>query len=238
MLVCGLQKTTLLDYPEHIAATIFTGGCNFKCPFCHNRDLVIQPCQSPSYTHQDIFDFLKKRKNVLDGVCISGGEPTIQPDLINWLEEMKALGLSVKLDTNGYQPDVLSTLYERHLLDYVAMDIKNTPSQYARTIGIPDADFDRKRIEASMQLIKAQNVEYEFRSTIVKELHTLDAIVEMAKWIGPCKHYYLQSYRSDGNVINPIFTSYTAEDFIHFKESLQPILPTVALRGIDTGEDS
>lgn len=233
MVICGLAKTTLLDFPGHVAATLFTGGCNFKCPFCHNKDLVINPALITPYSHDDIFSFLQKRKNVLSGVCITGGEPTIQSHLKDWIQEIKELGYTVKLDTNGYEPDVLEDLYNSHLLDYVAMDLKNEPSHYAQTIGLTDAQFDRKRIEASISLIKSQSVDYEFRSTIVKELHNKDSIITMAKWIAPCNHYYLQSYQNNENVIHPVFTSYSASDFIHFKELILPIIPNVAVRGVD-----
>lgn len=230
-MICGLNKTTLLDYPEHVAATIFTGGCNFKCPFCHNKDLVINPAQTTQYTYDKIISFLKKRKNVLGGVCITGGEPTLQSELINWIQDIKSLNLAVKLDTNGYHPDVLSRLYELQLLDYVAMDIKNAPSLYALTAGLPDLDI--QRIEDSIALIKSQSVDYEFRTTIVRELHTKDVILAMARWIAPCNHYYLQSYRANENVINPIYSSYEADDFAYFKELITPIIPNIDIRGID-----
>lgn len=233
MIVCGLNKTTLLDYPEHVAATIFTGGCNFRCPFCHNKELVINPANATQLSYDDIFRFLEKRQNILDGVCISGGEPTLQHDLINWIQDIKALGLSVKLDTNGYHPEVLEKLYAANLLDYVAMDIKNTPELYADTIGLSRQAFDLSRIEASIELIKKHSVAYEFRSTIMREYHTAESIVTMAKWIAPCNRYYLQCYREDDNVINPIFSAYTASEFTSLKELIQPIIPNVGIRGID-----
>lgn len=233
MNVCGLNKTTLLDYPEHVAATIFTGGCNFTCPFCHNKDLVIPSTRTPIYSYETIFSFLKKRKNILGGVCITGGEPTIHPDLIDWIRDIKALGLSVKLDTNGYHPEILSKLYSLELLDYVAMDIKNTPMSYAQTVGLSPQNFDLKKIEESITLIKNSNVNYEFRSTIVKELHTYESIITMAKWIAPCERYFLQSYREDEHVINPVFSSYNAKEFSDILELVTPIIPNTKLRGID-----
>ena len=230
-MICGLNKTTLLDYPEHVAATIFTGGCNFRGPFCHNKDLVLNPAHASQFTYEEILSFLKKRQNVLSGVCITGGEPTLQAELVSWIQDIKSLGLSVKLDTNGYRPDVLSHLYEHKLLDYVAMDIKNAPSLYAQTVGLHD--FDLQPIEDSIALIKNQSVDYEFRTTIVRELHTCDSIVAMARWIAPCNHYFLQSYRADENVINPVYSSYEPDDFAYFRELIQPIIPNITIRGVD-----
>ena len=150
MVLCGLNKTTLLDYPGHVAATIFTGGCNFRCPFCHNGDLVLRPETMPTYTEEEIFSFLKKRKPVLSGVCITGGEPTLQKDLPDFISQIKDMGYLVKLDTNGSNPQMLSLLLNNSLLDYVAMDIKSGKSDYAHVAGCNPALLSN--IEASVEI--------------------------------------------------------------------------------------
>ena len=167
MRVLGLNKTTLLDYPGCVAATIFTGGCNFRCPFCHNRGLVVNPPTGQAVSEEEIFTFLQKRKNVLKGVCITGGEPTLQADLPEFIVKVRKMGYRVKLDTNGYKPEVLKGLMEKGLLDYVAMDIKNCPDKYEMMIGIGES-FDFHKVEESVDLLLGGKVEYEFRTTVVK----------------------------------------------------------------------
>lgn len=234
MIFCGLNKTTLLDYPGRVAATIFLGGCNFMCPFCHNRDLVLNPTSMEAYSLPSILQFLDKRKNILTGVCITGGEPSLSKDLINLIYEIKNRNLCVKLDTNGYIPDVIAFLLDSNLLDYIAMDIKNCPEHYATTIGIAPSNFDITKIEKSISKIKNSHIDYEFRTTITKELHSLDRLVSLANWIGSdCKKYYIQSYENNENVINPIFTSYTQSELHVIEEKLKLIIPCTSLRGID-----
>ena len=173
MLILGLHKTTLLDYPEHVAATIFTGGCNLRCPFCHNKNLVL-PQQTAAYTEAEILSFLKKRVGILTGVCITGGEPTLQKDLSDFLARIKDLGYLIKLDTNGYQPDVLHNLLSKNLIDYCAMDIKNDKASYGEIIGIKN--YDTSRIEQTVEFLLSGKDNYEFRTTIIKEYHTEENI--------------------------------------------------------------
>lgn len=232
MLICGLNKTTLLDYPEHVAATIFTGGCNFCCPFCHNGDLVLRPSTVAPYSEEEIFSFLQKRRSVLSGVCITGGEPTLQPDLREFILKVKALGLLVKLDTNGYRPDVFIPLCEEGLIDYVAMDIKNTPAKYAETAGVISF-FDFSNIEKSVQYLLHGTIPCEFRTTVVKELHTFEDLSAIAVWLQGCSHYYIQSYKETEQIIAPGFSAYPNEILKGYVEQLQSILPVVSLRGID-----
>lgn len=210
----GLQKTTLLDYPGHVAATLFTGGCNFRCPFCHNADLVLNPGVQPEIPPEDIMAFLRKRQGILDGVCITGGEPTLQPDLENFIREVRELGYLVKLDTNGYRPEVLGQLLEKGLLDYVAMDIKASKESYARAVGLDHraqssesgsgtdtAGFSIENIEKSVKLLKGSSIDYEFRTTVVKGIHTIGEFEEIGKWLSGCKAYYLQGFQENENLL-------------------------------------
>lgn len=206
MLIVGFNKTTLLDYPGRVAATLFTGGCNFKCPFCHNGELVLKPFLQEAYSETEILDFLKQRKNILKGVCITGGEPTLQADLSEFIMKVKNLGYQVKLDTNGYMPNVLKRLLEEDLLDYVAMDIKNCRDKYAATVGIYDKQscanvFHIDRIEESIEILQKASVPYEFRTTVVKELHTQEDLLKIGEWIRGCPHYFLQQYQDSENTI-------------------------------------
>lgn len=200
MLIAGLNKTTLLDYPGCVAATIFVGGCNFRCPFCHNGGLVLEPLSQQLYSEEEILSFLQKRKNVLKGVCITGGEPTLQADLPEFLLKVKEMGYRVKLDTNGFKPDVLEELLGKKLLDYVAMDIKNCPEKYAVTAGLSTGE-GWKQIHNSIKILKAASIPYEFRTTVVKELHTKEDLIKIGEWIKGCSLYYLQQYQDNENIL-------------------------------------
>lgn len=211
MQIHGLNKTTLLDYPGHLAATVFTGGCNFRCPFCQNKSLVLNPETQPILDEKEVLDYFEKRKNILEGVCITGGEPTLQKDLPKFLKKIKDLGLKVKLDTNGYRPEVIKDLFEKGLLDYVAMDIKASKEKYGEVAGV--SDLVVSKIEASVNYIIANLPDYEFRTTVVKELHSPEEILKIKAWLKGAKKYKLQSYRESEGVINPIFSSYSDEEF-------------------------
>lgn len=192
MILGGYQKLTLIDYPGKIATTVFTVGCSFRCPFCHNPELVNLRLAHDEKSEKEFFEFLKKRKGKIEGVCITGGEPTIQPDLIDFIKKIKKLGFEVKLDTNGSRPDVLKKLLDAKLLDFVAMDIKNSLKRYNKTIG-NKVDIDR--VKLSVDLIRNSRLPYEFRTTVVPGIHTEKDFEEIAKWIGGAKSYYLQEYR-------------------------------------------
>ena len=183
MLILGLNKTTLLDYPGRVAATVFTGGCNFRCPFCHNGGLVLEPSAGDVFSEEEILAFLMKRKKILKGVCITGGEPTMQADLPEFIRKLKEIGYQVKLDTNGYAPQVLERLLDEKLLDYVAMDIKNCREKYVMTVGMSGKEdsFQINRIEQSVELLKHSGIDYEFRTTVVKELHDKQDIFKILK---------------------------------------------------------
>lgn len=189
MEIHGFNKTTLLDYPEHIAATVFTGGCNFRCPFCHNGELVLDPGCQPSVPEEEVLAYLKKRQGILQGVCITGGEPTLQRDLRKFLQKIKELEYPIKLDTNGYMPGVLWELLQEHLIDYVAMDIKASRDNYARAAGLPHIDISR--IEESIGILKSSGIPYEFRTTVVKGIHTVAEFEKIGKWIAGCPAYLL-----------------------------------------------
>lgn len=234
MLILGLNKTTLLDYPEHVAATIFTGGCNFRCPFCHNKDLVF-PCESTitPYTEDEILNFLKKRAGILTGVCITGGEPTLQKDLPDFLARIKELNLLIKLDTNGYRPDILKYLLHNELIDYCAMDIKNAPGKYNKTVGLSSCNLSLIQESVSFLLSMTGSFPYEFRTTIVRELHSEDDMHVISEWLKGANAYYLQSYTESDNIIMPGYHSHAPETLAAFRDICLPNIPNTKLRGID-----
>lgn len=231
MEIHGFQKLTLLDYPHHIAATLFTGGCNFRCPFCHNAALAVNPKSVPVIPEAYVFDTLKKRRHMLEGVCITGGEPTLSPDLPDLVRSIKSLGLKVKLDTNGYHTSMLRNLMEEGLLDYIAMDIKNSPAKYPVTAGIPG--LATGRITESAALIMASGIPYEFRTTVVKELHSPLDFTAIGQWLQGASSYYLQSYQDSDDILSPGLHAYDKKELRYFQELLTPYIASVFIRGID-----
>ena len=233
MQICGLNKTTLLDYPEHVAATVFTGGCNFRCPFCHNSSLVIQSPENVTLTTGQVLTFLEKRKGILEGVCITGGEPTLQPDLESFLIEVKALGYLVKLDSNGYRPDVLKELVEKKLVDYIAMDVKASRENYARVAGCSLESFDTGRIDESISFIKSCGVAYEFRTTAVKGLHKIEEFESIGRWLSGAGQYFLQAYRESEEVLQPGYEAFTLEEMKALQKLAGKYIDKVYLRGAE-----
>ena len=231
MLILGLQKTTLLDFPGKVASTIFTGGCNFRCSYCHNRDLVFPPADVLSYSEEEIFEHLTAKKKVLDGVCITGGEPTLHRDLPEFIGKIKDLGLLVKLDSNGTNPEMLRLLIDQGLVDYIAMDIKHTKEKYNSIAAMPNFRLDL--IEESVELLKNSAIDYEFRTTIMKECHQAQDMEDIGKWLQGAKAYYLQSYKESEQVINPIFSPHSKEDLEKFVEILKTYIPNTSIRGVD-----
>ncbi len=217
MLICGLQKLTLLDYPEKTACTIFTYGCNFRCPFCHNAGLVTEKAEG-IISEEDIFSFLSKRQGILDGVCITGGEPTNQKDIIPFMKKIKDMGFLLKLDTNGYNPDMLSEILSQKLADYVAMDIKNSLEKYSVTAGV---GIDTEKILRSIELIKTAAPDYEFRTTVVSELHNETDIEAVCELIGNDSPLYLQQFRDSGNLISQGLSPWETERMKTVVEQLQ-----------------
>ena len=229
MQILGLNKTTLLDYPEQVAATAFTGGCNFRCPFWHNMDLVLGEVE-PALSTEDFFAFLEKRKGILDGVCITGGEPTLQKDLPDFIRGIRDKGYLVKLDTNGYRPKVLEELLRENLLDYVAMDIKSSVENYPRVTGM--ADLDVTGIQESVSLLKSAGIPYEFRTTVVKGLHRIDEFDEIGRWLQGAEAYFLQAFRENEKVPDKSLSSFSEAEMREMKQLAERYIERVELRGI------
>ena len=231
MQIAGLQKLTLLDYPGHVACTVFTPGCNFRCPFCHNAPLVLPERLGCDTTEDEVLSFLKKRVGILDGVAITGGEPLLHKDIGAFLEKVRALGFLVKLDTNGSFPDLLIELVRGGLVDRVAMDVKNAPALYGRTVGLER--FELAEVERSKDFLLGGTVDYEFRTTVVRGLHTAESLVEAAKWIAGAKEYYLQQFKDSGDVIALEGLGAFDEREMHaLADAVRPIVPSVQVRGV------
>lgn len=233
-MIAGLQKMTLLDFPGKVACTLFLQGCNWRCPFCHNSGLLSGPAEDGMET--DAFlRFLKSRKGLLDGVCVSGGEPTLQKDLPSLLESIREMGYAIKLDTNGSRPEVLRQLAEQHLVDYVAMDIKNGPSMYAQTCGIPYMDMGP--IEESIQYLVSSSLPHEFRTTLVHPLHSDNSVLEMGKWLASLvpgkkpEKLFLQRFQDRDTVLFAGFAAPTEDDILRWKAMLAPYVQDVVIRG-------
>lgn len=228
MIIGGLQKLSLLDFPDKTACIVFTHGCNFRCPFCHNASLVIG--NETFSSEEEVFTLLKKRKGLLDGVVITGGEPLIHKDLKELILKIRNEGYSVKLDTNGTFPDRLNELIDLKLVDYVAMDIKNSPERYAETIGL--ASFDLAPVKKSVELLKEGKVDYEFRTTVVKPYFDEKSFVGIGEWIKGAKRYYLQNFKDSGELILPEKCSaYSEEEMQEFLSVILPFVPSAKIRG-------
>jgi len=230
MVFGGIQKLTLLDYPEKTACTLFTVGCNYSCGFCQNTSLIDPFKNEYSISEMEILSFLEKRQNLLDGVCISGGEPLMYDNLDSFIDKVKTLGYLVKVDTNGSYPDKLEKLLVSGCVDYIAMDIKNTPEKYALTIGI--ADYDISPVIKSVDLLRSCLIPYEFRTTVVRELHTGEDLVSIARWLSNAKKYYLQTFVDSEGVLQRGLHSYSDEEMLEFLSKIKEILPNSELRGI------
>ena len=228
--ISGIQKLTLLDYPEHTACTLFVPGCNFRCPYCHNSELL--SCDVEFYDEREIFAFLKKRAGVLEGVCVTGGEPTIYTDLDRFLRAVKALGYKIKLDTNGYLPERLAPLLSENLVDYIAMDIKNSPERYAETAGLYAQKFDISKIERSIELIMRSGVEYEFRTTVVTELFDDDSISGAAQMIRGAHKYFLQAFVMRDTVPAKTLTPPPRSVLDRYLAIVRRYVPNAVLRGV------
>ena len=237
MLISGLQKLTLLDYPGRVACTVFTAGCNFRCPFCHNAPLVLpERIAGDPDGEQTVLQFLKKRQGILDGVAITGGEPLLQRDMADFLRKIRALGYQIKLDTNGSFPERLIALVEEGLVDRVAMDVKNAPALYAQTVGLRELDL--APIERSKNFLLEGRVDYEFRTTVVRGLHTAESLCGAAAWIRGAKEYYLQQFKDSGDIIAiEGLGAFSDAEMRALAEQVRPIVPTVKLRGVAEEEN-
>ena len=234
MKIVGIQKLTLLDYPGKVACTVFLNGCNFRCPFCHNAELLGADAE-PVMTTEELLAFLTKRRGVLDGVCITGAEPPIHPELSALLRTVKELGYAVKLDTNGYRPDALEQILREGLVDYVAMDLKNSPAGYAAATGIPEPDLSR--VGESITLLQESGVDFELRTTVVKPIHTAQSIQNMGQWLlsttngKPVPRLFVQPFVDRQTVPVGGLSAPTAEELELFREILTGCAEAVALRG-------
>lgn len=230
MNISGLAKLTLLDFPGKTACTVFFYGCNFRCPFCHNASLVTS-ASAPEYMGEDeFFEFLGKRRGKLDGVCISGGEPLLRQDIGGFIRRIKDMGFAVKLDTNGSFPDRLISLVRENLLDYVAMDIKNSPAKYMLTTGLDSGDISE--INKSVEFLKTNAVPYEFRTTLVKNFHTADDIALMGEWIRGADRWFLQAFVDSGDIISANLTGFSIDEYSAFLDIARRFMPNAQLRGV------
>ena len=230
MKIGGLQKLTLLDYPDHLACIIFTQGCNLRCPFCHNSELLDLK-KDGEFSEEEIFNYLIKRRKVLDGVVITGGEPLLQPNIDLFIEQVKSLGLKVKLDTNGTSPTLLNKLIKNNLIDYIAMDIKSDWDTYKEVSGCPRINLDK--IKESIKIIEEANLPYEFRTTIMKNYHNIDNITKICNYISPKSTYYLQNFVNSEFVINKKLVPFTNDELKELSKKLKEKFPNVKVRGID-----
>ncbi len=226
--ISGIQKLTLLDYPGKCACTVFLAGCNLRCPFCHNAALVTGHAPT-AMTEEEFFAFLKKRKGLLDGVCVTGGEPTLRHDLPDFLQKIKEAGYLVKLDTNGTNPAMLRQLIDDKLIDYVAMDIKSSPEKYRETCGGIDV---LPAVRESVEILKAGQVEYEFRTTCAKPFQNEQAMEAIGKWLTGTKHYYLQNFVDSGDLVGTGVCGFTKEEMEALRQAVLPYIPNTRIRGI------
>ena len=230
MHIAGLQKLTLLDFPGRIACTVFLSGCNLRCPFCHNASLVLpREGTAPGMTVDELLAFLQKRRGRLQGVCVTGGEPTLYPDLPDLLRQIHLLGYEVKLDTNGTNPEMLRTVLAEGLADYVAMDIKNSPARYAETCGGVDV---LDKVKESAALLMQSGTDYEFRTTLAHPLHTAEDMVAIGQWLQGAKRYFLQQFVDSGDLIGTGLSPLTPEEMEAMREAVLPYIKETTLRGI------
>ena len=230
MLIKGLQKLTLLDFPEKMACTVFTFGCNLRCPFCHNASLVLADrADDTAISEEEFFSFLQKRRGILEGVCITGGEPTLMPDLPDFIRRIRAMGYAVKLDTNGYRPDVLKALAGEGLLDYVAMDVKNSLRLYPKTTGIPG--LNTALIEESMDFLMEGHIPFEFRTTLVRGLHTPESVAEMGKRLAGNEPFFLQTFEDSGDLIGEGLSAFDRAETESLLAILRAYVPNAQIRG-------
>ena len=229
MVFYGLEKLSLVDYDGKVAATVFTGACNFKCGFCHNGPLVESVDSLKTLSENEVLSYFSSRKGILDGVCITGGEPTLHKDLPFFIEKVKKLGLSVKVDTNGTNPEMIKSLYENGLADYFAMDVKNDKKNYALTVGLPA--YDTGKIEKSVDFFLTGNADYEFRTTIINEYHSAENVKNIAEWIKGAKRYFLQKFKEVDTCLTHGLHEVPEEKALEFIKIAKPFVPETRLRG-------
>ncbi|MBQ2084765.1 MAG: anaerobic ribonucleoside-triphosphate reductase activating protein [Oscillospiraceae bacterium] len=226
----GLQKLTLLDFPGRVACTVFTPGCNFRCPFCQNASLVIDAPVKGAEDVEGFFSFLSKRKGILDGVAITGGEPLLQKDIDAFISRIREMGFQVKLDTNGSFPEILEDLIARGLVDYVAVDIKNSRRKYPITSGCSEQQL--RKVEQTVELLKRGKVDYEFRTTVVSQFHEQADFTEIGEWIRGARRYFLQKFEDSGEIIQDGLSAVSKEEMELFAQTVRPFVGEVSLRGV------
>ena len=224
----GLQKTTLLDFPRKVACTVFTGGCNLRCPFCHNAGLVRTPLAGPNLT-DEVLAYLQNRKGILDGVCVTGGEPLLQPDLEDFLRKVKEMGYAIKLDTNGMLPQRLAGVLATNLVDYVAMDIKSSPDGYPAATG---TDADVSAVSDSLSILRDSGIPYELRTTAVRGIHTEADFAAIGEWIGDVPAYFIQRFVDSGQLLGSGFDAFTPEEMERLLTTVRTYTPSAQLRGV------
>lgn len=230
MKIGGIQKTSLLDYPDTISAIIWTIGCNFRCPFCYNKDLVFG--RVVTISEEEVLSFLEKRKGMLEGLVISGGEPLLQDDIVSFAEKVKKMGYLIKIDTNGMYPEMLKELIDRKLVDYIAMDVKAPKNKYDSLSGVK---VDIKKIEKSIEMIRSSLINYEFKTTFASNLLTREDIVEIAKWLKGSKRFYLQQFNNEANLISSKLQNskpYSKDELIDTLKDIKPYFEYCDVRGI------
>ena len=231
MIIKGIQKTTLIDFPGKVAATLFTAGCNFSCGFCHNPDLISFNSEN-AVPETEIFFFLEERKKWLDGICITGGEPTLQKDLVEFCSKIKEMGFEIKLDSNGSNPEMLKELFEKKLIDYIAMDIKTSLEKYSDLCAV---QVDLQKIKESVELIKNSGLGYEFRTTVVPEFFSEEDAKKIGEWLKDSKLYVLQQYSNKGPMIDSSFEKkqpYSREELNELKKSLEPFFEKIEIKNL------
>ena len=227
-MIGGLQKVTLLDFPGKVSCTVFLTGCNLRCPYCHNTDLVLTKDNGKYISEKEFFEFLLSRKGKLDGVCITGGEPTLYPNLTNLIRRIREMGFLVKLDSNGTVPEILKLLLREKLLDYVAIDIKSTPTRYAETCG---ADVI-EQVKKSAALLKNSNIDYEFRTTVCHPFHSPDGMQEIGRWLRGAKRYFIQPFVDSGNLLGSGISAMAKPELKTLLKAVKPYIPAAELRGV------
>ena len=231
IVITGLQKLTLLDFPGKVACTLFTKGCNMRCPFCHNASLVVRANEQMPYDNGELLEFLKKRYGLLDGVAITGGEPTLWQGLYDFISELKKIGYEVKLDTNGTRPDMLKRIVNDGLVDYVAMDIKNCREKYGVTVGF-DEGYDLSPIDESIAFLMSGKVDFEFRTTVTRQYHTAEDIEKIGEWIRGDEKYFLQQFKDSGDIIGEGISEYNKDEMQALLDQIRQFVPNAQLRGV------
>ena len=234
MIIAGLQKLTLTDFPGNVACIIFLKGCNFRCPYCQNSELIDHKIDDNYILKEEVFDFLKKRQGFLEGVVVTGGEPTVSKDLPELIKEIRDLGYKIKLDTNGTNPEMLKELFDKKYIDYVAMDIKNVKDKYLETAGLSKKANEKllENIEKSIQILKQSNIDHEFRTTIIKKYHNIEDLENINEMIGKDEKYYLQNFEDSEYVLDHKLQAFSEDELNEINKIIKKKFPKTSVRGM------